>query len=105
MLPILPGLENVAPESDDAFKFATLVDDETVNGAVPVVTVDVITSEVEIVVNAADPAVVLPILPGLLNVAPFNVEAFKFATLVDDETVNGAVPVDTVLVMTPLEDS
>lgn len=39
--PIAPGEANVAPPSDDAFKFATLVVDATVSGAVPVATEDV----------------------------------------------------------------
>ena len=105
VLPILPGDPNVAPLNVDAFKFATLVDDAIVNGAVPVDKVEVITPVAEIVVKEPVDAIVLPILPGLLNVAPLSNDEFKFATTVDDETVNGAVPVDKVLVITPLEES
>ena len=81
------------PLSDDAFKFATLVVLAIVNGAVPVVKVLVIIPVAETVVNAAEDAVVLPILPGLPNVAPLSDDAFKFATFVDDATTKGAVPV------------
>ena len=49
-------------------------------------------------VNVADDAAVPPIAPGDAKVAPFKDEAFKFVTLVEDATVNGAVPVATVLV-------
>ena len=54
------------------------------------------------VVNAPAPAVPAPIDPGLENVAPFKLLAFKLATLVVLATVNGAVPDATVLVITPL---
>lgn len=37
-----------------------------------------------------------PIVPGLAKVAPFREEAFKLATLVVEETTNGAVPVEIV---------
>lgn len=40
-LPIAPGAAKVAPLSEDAFKFATLVVLETTSGAVPVAIVDV----------------------------------------------------------------
>jgi succinate-acetate transporter protein len=40
--PIAPGAANVAPLKLDAFKFGTLVVLEITNGAVPVVSVDVI---------------------------------------------------------------
>jgi hypothetical protein len=39
--PIGPGLANVAPFKDDAFKFGIFVVEETTKGGVPVVTVDV----------------------------------------------------------------
>lgn len=58
------------------------------------------------VVNAPVLAVPEPIEPGAANVAPFNDEAFKFATLVVDATVNGAVPVaivDVIVVNLPVE--
>ena len=96
VLPIDPGLANVAPPNVDEFKFATWVVLATVNGAVPVDKVLVITPVAEIVVKAPDPAVILPILPGLPNDAPFRKFAFKFDTTVVLETVNGEVPVDTV---------
>jgi hypothetical protein len=48
------------------------------------------------VVNAPDPGVPEPIEPGAAKVAPFKDEALRLATLVVDETTNGAVPVDTV---------
>lgn len=41
-LPIGPGAANVAPASDDAFKFGTLVVLAITNGAVPVASVEVI---------------------------------------------------------------
>jgi hypothetical protein len=50
------------------------------------------------VVKAPVLAVVPPIGPGLANVAPDNELAFKLATLVVLLTINGAVPVTTVLV-------
>ncbi len=39
--PIAPGAANVAPLSDDAFKFVTFVVEVTVIGAVPVAIVDI----------------------------------------------------------------
>lgn len=39
--PIAPGAANVAPFNDDAFRFGTFVVEPTVNGGVPVATVDV----------------------------------------------------------------
>ena len=74
----------------------------TVNGAVPVAKVLVITPVAEIVVKAAVLANTEPIGPGLVNVAPLSNEAFKFATLVVLEIENGAVPVVTLLVITPV---
>jgi hypothetical protein len=56
------------------------------------------------VVNAPVDAVPLPIAPGAANVAPFRLDAFKLATLVVDAITNGAVPVDTVLVICPLAE-
>ena len=50
------------------------------------------------VVNTPVDAVLDPIAPGLANVAPLMLLAFKLATLVVDDTVNGAVPVACVLV-------
>ena len=99
--PIAPGFAKVLPLSNDAFKLGTTVVDATVNGAVPVDTVLVITPEAEIVVNAPDPGVVLPMDPGEAKVAPNKELAFKFGTTVVLAIVNGEVPVDTVLVMTP----
>ena len=96
--PIAPGLANVFPFRLDAFKLATFVVDATVNGAVPVEIVLVKTPDADIVVNAPELATVLPMEPGLANVLPFNVLAFKLGTFVVDATVNGAVPVLTVLV-------
>jgi hypothetical protein len=40
--PIAPGAEKVNPLSDEAFRFATFVVDDTTNGAVPVLIVEVI---------------------------------------------------------------
>ena len=40
VVPMAPGLAKVAPFNELAFKLVTLVVEETVNGAVPVVTVD-----------------------------------------------------------------
>jgi len=94
--PIAPGVANVAPDKEDAFKLATLVVDATVKGAVPVDNVEVIAPEALKVVKAAVDGVVPPIAPGAANVAPDNVLAFKLATFVVLDTVNGAVPVETV---------
>jgi hypothetical protein len=38
--PMVPGDENVAPFSDEAFRFGTFVVDEIINGASPVVAED-----------------------------------------------------------------
>ena len=54
-----------------------------------------------IVVNAPVLGVPLPIVPGAAHVAPSRKLAFRFDTTVVLATVNGAVPVATVLVMTP----
>ena len=54
--------------------------------------------EADKTVNAPVDGVVPPIAPGDANVAPFKNEALKFVTVVCDATVNGAVPVVTVLV-------
>ena len=51
------------------------------------------------VVNAPVDAVELPIEPGLAKVAPLNVDAFKLATFVVEETTKGAAPVATVEVI------
>jgi hypothetical protein len=71
----LPAVPAVA-----AFKFATWVVLATVNGAVPVVTVDVITPDAEIVVKAPVDAVVTPI--AVPSIAP-PVTATEFAFCVD----------------------
>ena len=55
-------------------------------------------------VNAAVPAVVPPIAPGLAKVAPPNKLAFKLETNVVLDTVNGAVPVETVLINCPVTE-
>jgi hypothetical protein len=55
-----------------------------------------INPEADIVVNTPVDGVEDPIGPGLANVAPLKVDALKLATVVVDETTNGAVPVDTV---------
>jgi hypothetical protein len=68
----------------------------TEKGAVPVERVEVICPVAEMVVKAPDEAVPDPIGPGAAKVAPLRLEAFKLATLVVEETVNGAVPVETV---------
>ena len=56
----------VAVPAVAAFKFATCVVLATVNGAVPVETVDVIAPDAEIVVNAPVVAVVAPTVPLML---------------------------------------
>jgi hypothetical protein len=61
VLPIEPGDAKVAPLSDDAFRLATFVVEATTNGAVPVVSVDVICPLAETVVNAPVEAVEAPI--------------------------------------------
>jgi hypothetical protein len=69
----------VAPFNVLALRLATFVLDVTV-----------------IDVKAPFPGVVLPIDPGLANVAPLSKFALRLVTTVVLETVNGAVPVDTV---------
>ena len=59
------------------------------------VPVKLVFPDAETVVNAPVLAEPDPIAPGEAKVAPFNEDAFKFATLVVEETVNGAVPVAT----------
>ena len=56
----------VAVPAVAAFRFATCVVLETVNGAVPVATVEVITPEAEMVVNAPVGGVVAPTVPLML---------------------------------------
>ena len=67
---------------------------------VPEVDCIVITPEldpiIDIVVKLPVLAVVFPIGPGFANVFPDNELAFKFATLVVELIINGAVPVKTV---------
>ena len=53
-------------------------------------------------VKLPDPGVVLPIAPGAANVAPFRLDAFRFATFVVDAITKGAVPVVNVEVSWPL---
>ena len=133
--PIAPGLPNVAPPSKDAFKLGTFVVEVTVNGAVPVETIDTrvlavtlvptrklfatpsppdkttepvvldelsVVPEVLKVVKEPLDGVVPPILPGDAKVDPPSKDAFKFATAVVLATTNGAVPLATVLFITPL---
>lgn len=102
--PIAPGAAKVAPPKEEAFKFATLVVEATVNGAVPVACVLVITPVALKVVNAPAAGVPPPMAPGAANVAPLNVDAFRFATLVVEATENGAVPVTNVLVICPVAE-
>jgi len=59
----------------------------------PLALVKVVCPEADKVVNAPVLAAVDPIALGEANVAPFKLEAFRFATLVVDATENGAVPV------------
>ena len=88
--PIGPGIAKVAPPSKLAFRFGIFVVDAMTKGAVPVETVEVMTLEADIVVNAPELAVVDPIGPGIANVFPFNKLAFKLATLVVEVITNGA---------------
>jgi hypothetical protein len=81
VLPMELGLANVFPFNKLAFRLATF--------ALLVTVIDV---------KAPELGVVLPMELGLANVFPFKKEQFKFGTLVVEETVNGAVPVETVLV-------
>ena len=68
MLPIGPGTANVAPLNEEAFKLATLVVEVTVNGAVPVATVEVIlvpvidpdTCNLSVALSVAVPRSILP---------------------------------------------
>lgn len=64
VMPVLTAL--VAAPAVAAFKFATCVVLATVNGAVPVAMVDVMTPDAEIVVNAPVVAVVAPTVPLML---------------------------------------
>jgi hypothetical protein len=61
--PIAPGEAKVAPFKLEAFRLATFVVEATVKGAVPVVSVEVITPVAEMVVNAPVLAVVAPTVP------------------------------------------
>jgi len=88
----------VLPLWSCAFRFGTTVVLATTKGAVPVVIVLVICPLADMVVNAPLPGVVPPIAPGAANVAPFKSAAFRLGTTVVEETVKGAVPVETVLV-------
>lgn len=97
--PIAPGAAKVAPPSEEALRFATLVVLATTKGALPVETVDVIAPVAEIVVNAPAAGVPPPIAPGAANVAPPKDEALRFATLVVEATTSGAVPVAMVEVI------
>ena len=67
--PIGPGAPKVAPFSEEAFKLATLVVEAITSGAVPVVRVEVIWPEAEMVVKAPEAAVVAPIWVPLIPVA------------------------------------
>ena len=122
--PIAPGTAIVAPFREEALRFATLVVEATVNGAVPVTNVLVTAPEAERVVNAPVLGVVAPtvplwgpekavlavivvplivegvvppIAPGAAIVAPLRDEALRFGTFVVDATVSGGVPVTIVL--------
>lgn len=57
------------------------------------------------VVNAPVDAVPDPMAPGAANVAPLSELALRLATLVVEATTNGAVPVETVLVIWPVADN
>jgi hypothetical protein len=61
-----------------------------------VVLLEVMIPLADIVVKSALPGVVLPIEDGLANVLPFKKEQLRLATTVEDVTVNGLVPVETV---------
>ena len=112
--PIAPGAAKVLPLSKLAFKFGTFVKDATENGAVPVATVDVMTPpvlmpvvavnkpEADKVVNAPVFAAVEPMVPGDAQLPLCNQFEFKLVTIFVDATVNGAVPVASVDVITPL---
>ena len=70
--PIGPGLANVAPPSSEAFKLLTCVVDDTTNGAVPVVFVDVIVVNLPVLAVVAPIAMlsILPVLPELIVIVP-----------------------------------
>ena len=74
VVPIGPGLANVAPLSFSAFRLVTRA-------------VDV----VEMVVKAPVDGVVEPIAPGIANVAPLSDDAFKWATFDVEVTVRESV--------------
>ena len=57
---------------------------------------------IESVVNLPVFAVVLPIADGIANVLPLSNDEFKFGILVVLAIENGAVPVVTLLVITPV---
>ncbi len=100
--PIAPGAAKVAPLKLEAFRFATFVVLATVNGAVPVASVEVIAPVAEMVVKAPVLGVPPPMAPGAANVAPLSEEALRLATLVVDATTKGAVPVANVDVSCPV---
>lgn len=100
--PIAPGLAKVAPLKVEALRFATFVVEATENGAVPVASVLVIAPVAESVVKAPVDGVPPPTAPGAANVAPLKLEALRFATLVVDAILKGAVPVASVLVICPV---
>ena len=56
------------------------------------------------VVNAPVDAVPDPMAPGAANVAPLSELALRLATLVVEETINGAVPLASVLVIWPVAE-
>ena len=64
---------------------------------VEVIAASVVVLVADNVVNAPAAAVVPPIAPGAVNVAPFSELAFRLATLVVEATMSGAVPVAIVL--------
>jgi hypothetical protein len=67
-LPIAPGAANVAPPRDEAFRLATLVVDVTVNGAVPIATVDT-NAGAEILLLDVIALVLVPATAGQVRVA------------------------------------
>ena len=100
--PIGPGLANVAPLREDAFKFGIFVVDDTTNGGVPVITV-----EVNWPVTERDVPVAAPIT-GVINVGVFAkttepvpvavvdpVPPFKIGKAVP-ERVNASVPDEVI---------
>ena len=96
--PIAPGEAHVPLLRYCEFNPLTIVEEAKVKGAVPFATVEAITP----LVAMLDAGVVEPIAPGAAKVAPFKKLEFKFATTVVDATLNGAVPVACVEVITPL---